>query len=250
MAFTSDKNDKELISRVEDLADISLTRNKPSFLGFLNEREQYIINNYFSYYSSEISFYGGYENAKRKFLCFSQFEVKKSDFPISKIYFQFRKSDKLSHRDFLGAIMNLGLERNCVGDIVVNEGIAVCFVKEEIKSYIESQITKIGHVGVSISSRTDNDINYKDDIETLSLIISSMRLDAVVAAITMLSREKAAGLVLSGRVFTNYFENKNVSYILKSGDILSVRGYGKFIVKDILGFTKKNRIKINIEHYR
>lgn len=146
--------------------------------------------------------------------------------------------------------MNLGIERNCVGDIVVNEGIAVCFVKEEIKSYIESQISKIGRVGVSISSRTDNDINYEDDIETLSLIISSMRLDAVVAAITKLSREKAAGLVLSGRVFTNYFENKNVSYILKSDDILSVRGYGKFIVKDILGFTKKNRIKINIEHYR
>ncbi|MCH5304770.1 MAG: hypothetical protein J1E41_07900 [Ruminococcus sp.] len=258
MAFTSDSDDKELISRVdkelisrvEDLADLSFTRNRPSFLGFLNEREQYIINQHFSFYSSEIYFFGGYENAKRKFLCFSQYEIETKDYPISEIYFKFRNVDKLSHRDFLGALMNLGIERNCIGDIVVNEGAAVCFVKNEIKDYIQSQISKIGRVGVRISDKSDCKIDFKDDIETLTFIVSSMRLDVVVAAITNLSREKTANLLLSGKVFTNYFENKNVSYILKPDDILSIRGYGKFAICEFIGNNKKGKLIVGVKKYK
>lgn len=249
MAYTSDNEDKELLSRVEDLADLSFTRHKPVFLGFLNEREQYIINNTFPFYSSNISFFGGYDGAKRRILCFSGEELL-PDFPIEPIYFKFRKSDKLSHRDFLGALMNLGIERNCVGDIVVNEGEAVCFVKEDIAEYICSQLSKIGRVGVRIVKGSECDIDYGEATELLSLIVSSMRLDVVCAAIIKLSREKTANLILSGKVFTNYFENKNVSCVLKQDDILTIRGYGKFIVKEQLGTTKKGRIKINIVHYR
>ena len=249
MAYTSDKEDKELLSRVEDIADLSLTRNKPYFLGFLNEREQYIINNSFPFYSSYISYYGGFENAKRKFLCFSEKEVDLSLYPLSGIYFQFRKTDNLSHRDFLGALMNLGIERSCIGDIVVNEGKAVCFVKDEIKDYIVSQISKVGRVGVRIVNGKSLDIDFTDSIEKLSLIVSSMRLDAIVAAITKLSREKSANSILSGKVLTNYSENKNVSHQLKTDDILTIRGYGKFVIKEQTGFTKKDRLKIVINHY-
>lgn len=249
MAFTSDTEDKELLSRVEDLADTYFTRNKPVYLGFLNEHEQYIIKHSFPFYSSQLYFYGGFENAKRKFLCFSENDDI-SDYPIAKIFFKFRKSDKLSHRDFLGALMNLGIDRSCVGDIVVNEGEAVCFVKNEIKDYIESQILKIGRTGVRIVDESECNIDYSDDIESLSLIVSSMRLDVIVAALTKISRGKTVSFVLSGKIFVNYCENKNVSCILKEGDILTIRGYGKFIVKEQLGTTKKQRLKIIIDHYR
>ncbi len=250
MAFTSDKEDKDLISRVEDLAELSLTRNKPYFLGFLNEREQYIINNNFSFYSSYLSFFGGYENAKRKFMCFSPEKVDAESYPISAIYFEFRKTDKLSHRDFLGALMNLGVERSSIGDIVVNEGKAVCFVKSEIEGYLKQQISKIGRVGVKIVSGKDINIDFSDNVEVISTIVSSPRLDAVVASLTKLSRDKSAGLINSGKVFTNYFENKKVSYILKENDIITIRGYGKFVFIEQLGTTKKGRIKIKINHYR
>lgn len=249
MAFTSDKEDKELLSRIEDLADLSLTRNKPCFLGFLNEREQYIIQENFLFYSSYISFYGGYKNAKRKILCFSQNEEDYSLYPLRPIYFQFRKSDKLTHRDFLGAMMNLGVERDCIGDIVINEGKAVCFVKSEIKNYFRLHISKIGRVGVKIVD-DEPDIDYSDDIEKLSLIVSSMRLDVIVAAITKLSRDKTAALILSGKVFTNYSENKKVSCSIKEEDIISIRGYGKFVIKEQAGNTKKGRIKITVNKYR
>lgn len=250
MAFTSDRDDKELISRAEDIAALSLTRKKPYFLGFLNEREQYIINNQLPFYNQYISYFGGYDNAARKFLCFYEGEVEDSDFPISGIYFKFRKSDRLSHRDFLGALMNLGIERNCVGDIIVNEGEAVCFVKNEIKDYIESQISKVGRIGVKIVSENECNIDYSEDIEELTLIVSSMRLDVIVAAITKLSREKTANLILSGKVFLNYSENKNVSCFLNADDIISIRGYGKFVLKEQTGTTKKGRIKIIINYYR
>lgn len=250
MAFTSDKDDKELISRVEDIASLSLTRKKPCFLGFLNEREQYIINKQLPFYNQNISYYGGYDNAARKYLCFYEGEVENCDYPLSGIYFKFRKSDKLSHRDFLGALMNLGIERSCVGDIIVNEGTAVCFVKNEIKDYIESQVSKIGRIGVRIVSENECNIDFTEDIEELSLIVSSMRLDVIAAAITKLSREKTANLILSGKVFLNYSENKNVSCFLNSDDIITIRGYGKFILKEQTGTTKKGRIKIIINHYR
>lgn len=249
MAFTSDKEDKELISRVEDIADLSLTRNKPYYLGFLNEREQYIIEKTFPFYETYFSFFGGYKNAKRRFLCFSQDIVDEAEYPFSAVYFTFRKTDKLTHRDFLGALMNLGIERNCVGDIVVNEGKAVCFVKNEIKDYIQSQISKIGRVGVKISDKS-LDIDYSDNIKELQLIVSSLRLDVIAAALTKLSRGKTADFILSGKVYVNYSENKNVSHTLCEGDILSVRGYGKFVIKNQIGTTKKGRIKIIINHYR
>lgn len=245
MAYTSDK---ELLSRVEDIADLSLTRNIPYFLGFLNESEQYIIKESFPFYSSYFHFYGGYDNSKRNLLCFSQKDEDKSLYPVSPLYFTFRKTDKLSHRDFLGALMNLGIERNCVGDIIVNEGKAVCFVKSEVEDYIESQISKIGRVGVNLVDEIE--IDYSDDIEKLSYIVSSFRLDVVVAAVTKRSRAKTAELIRCGKVFTNYSENKNVSYFLKLEDILTIRGFGKFVIKEQSGTTKKGRIKIIVYHYR
>lgn len=186
----------------------------------------------------------------RNMLAVCEYEVGEESFPIDAVYFKYRKSDKLSHRDFLGALMNLGIERSSVGDIIVNEGCAVCFVKQEISDYIRSQISKIGRVGVKIVSESECKITAANDIESLSFIVSSMRLDVIVAAITGLSREKTAALVLSGKIFVNYTENKNVSYILKEDDILTIRGNGKFIIKEQAGVTKKGRLKLNIEHYR
>ncbi len=248
--YTSDKEDNNLLSRAEDVLNLSEIRGKPCYLGFLNEKEQYLISRHFSYAADRITFFGGYTDAARKVMRACDYEIIDDDYQINKLCFKFRSEDSLSHRDFLGALMSLGIERSCVGDIIVDKGCAAVFVKQEISGFIESQLTKIGRVGVHIVSDDECDISYKRCTETLSLIVSSMRLDAVVAAAARLSRGKSASLIQSSKVFVNYSEINNVSYILKPDDILTIRGSGKFVIKDQLSTTKKGRLKINIEQYR
>ena len=248
--FTSDKEDNNLLSRADDALNLSRIRHKPCFLGFLNEREQYIISESFRYANDRIGFFGGYDNAVRKIMCACDYDIDDDEYPIVKLCYKFRKEDNLSHRDFLGSLMGLGIERSCVGDIIVGEKFAAVFVKAEVSEYIKSQLNKIGRAGVRLISENECELSYEPETELLSLIVSSMRLDAVVAAVTKLSRTKSAEIILSGKVFTNYSENKNISYLLKPDDILTIRGSGKFIIKEQSSTTKKGRLKINILHYR
>lgn len=249
--FTSNsKEDCVLFSRADDIIALSSVRGKPCFLGFLNEREAFLLKEYLSWNSDNIHFYGGYDNAKRTMLCCCDYAVDYDDFPVKAVYFKFRTVDKLSHRDFLGALMSLGIERNCIGDILVGEGYAACYVKSEIYDFITSQIFKIGNIGVNIISKEKCNISFEEKTELNTYIVSSMRLDVIVAAVTGLSRSKTNTVILSGKVFVNYCENQNFSALINENDILTIRGYGKFIIKDLAGETKKGRLKIIIEHFR
>lgn len=248
--YTSDKEDNNLLSRAEDVLNFSEIRGKPCYLGFLNEKEQFLISRHFNYAADKFSFFGGYNDASRKVMRACDYDIDNDDYQIKKLCFGFRKEDSLSHRDFLGALMSLGIERSCVGDIIVDKGCAVVFVKQEISAFVESQISKIGRVGVKLISDDECDVSYQKNTETLSFIVSSMRLDAVVAAIAKLSRGKAVALIQAAKVFVNYIEMKNVSYMLKPDDILTIRGSGKYVIKDQPSTTKKGRLKINIEQYR
>ncbi len=248
--YTSDKDDKSLLSRAEDTVRLSKLRHKPCFLGFLNEREQFILNDYFAGRGLNISYFGGYENAQRKILGSYDDDLLPDDYPVEKVCFGFKRFDKLGHRDFLGALMGLGIERDCIGDIIVGDESAICFVKSEIADYIRSQIFKIGRAGVKLISESECDVSFEQQFDELVFTVSSMRLDVIVAAITGLSRDKTASLITSGKVMVNYSESKNVSHFLRQDDILTIRGKGKYIIKGQSGLTKKGRLKINIEHYR
>lgn len=251
MYISDTKEDKILLSKAEDVIELSQLRHKPCYLGFLNEREAYIINNSFSYAADNITYYGGYEGAMRTVMCSFPYEKPEySDFPIESVYFSFRESDKLSHRDFLGALLSLGIDRSCVGDIIVNNGCAVVFIKTEIADFVKGQIFKIGRVGVKILDCAPVEFSIINSFEELNLIVSSMRLDVIVAAITRLSREKTASLILSGKVICNYVQTQNVSSKLDAGDILSIRGYGKYVINEQFGLTKNSRIKLLIKHFR
>lgn len=195
------------------------------------------------------SFYGGYESAERKVLCLDFYEDN-AEFPISALEFKFRAADKLTHRDFLGALMSLGIERETVGDILVEDGRAVAFVKSEIEDYVKSQISKIGSAGVKITDADIKSLPKGRGVEEKSLIVSSLRLDNIVAAISGLSREKTKTLILSGNVTLNFAECTNISKTVCENDTLTVRGKGKFKINGVMGETKKHRIRISIIHYR
>lgn len=156
---------------------------------------------------------------------------------------------KLSHRDFLGALMGLGIKRESVGDILTADGYAVVFVKNEIKNYVISQIQKIGSVGVSVSLWDGTTLPMHNQFYDVNCTVSSARLDNIVSAVVSLSRDKAATAIKQGLVFINSMVIENVSHIVKEGDKISVRGKGKFVVRDFPELLKR-KIKANCSKYK
>lgn len=247
--YTSDK-DKLFVSKLDDAVYLSQKRQKPYFFSFMSEAEQALAKQYLeSIGFDSFGFYGGYENSERKVLCLDYYDDDPV-YPISAVEFKFRQADKLTHRDFLGALMSLGIERETVGDILVEDGRCVVFVKTEIADYIKSQISKIGRAGVKVSDADVSSLPKGRGEEEKSVIVSSLRLDNIVAAISGASREKTKNLILSGNVTLNFFECTNISKSVCEGDVLTVRGKGKFKINGVMGETKKHRIRISIIHYR
>lgn len=247
--YTSD-TDKLLLSKLDDAVYLCRKRQAPYFFSFLTEREQAVCRQYLdSLYFSTYRFFGGYDDSERKILglyFYDEIDV----FPVTPLEITFRKADKLTHRDFLGALMSLGIERDTIGDILVEDGRCVIFVKSEISDYITSQLFKIGSAGVKIKEADPQKLPKGRGFEEQSVVVASLRLDGVAAAITGLSREKTKSLILSGSVSLNGLPCENVSRAVDAGDSLSIRGKGKYKINGILGETKKHRIRLSIIHYR
>ena len=180
--YTSDK-DKLFISKLDDAAYLAQKRQKPYFFSFLSEAEQAIAGQYLKSISFDsFGFFGGYENSERKVLCLDYYEDD-PEYPISALEFKFRPADKLTHRDFLGALMSLGIERETIGDILVEDGRCVVFVKSEIADYIKTQISKIGRAGVKVSDADIDSLPKGRGVEEKFAVVSSLRLDNIVAAV-------------------------------------------------------------------
>ena len=236
--FTSD-DDKQLIARLNNGIDLCLTRQKPYFMPFMSERKQALLASKLKKaYFDNYLFFGGYDDSST------------SMFPICGIEFSFRKCDRLTHRDFLGSLMSLGIERETVGDILVEDGRAVVFVKAELSDYVKSQISKVGRVGVKVDNADLSKLPQGRGVEEKTFIVSSLRLDNIVAAVCKLSREKTKTVIMSDSVCVNFEETKNVSFNLKENDVFTIRGKGKFVLKGILGTTGKGRMRISVIHYK
>ena len=247
-------DDELFCSKVEDIVALSVTRQKPVFSQFMSERKQALaIKTLKSLRFCDYCFYGGYGESQRKILGVFFNPSDKYDFslfPVAPLEFRFRQCDKLTHRDFLGSLMALGIERDTVGDILVENGRCVIFVKSELKDYIETQIFKIGRTGVKIVAPDICSLPVGRGVDTLEFTVSSLRLDNIVAAVCSLSRDKTSKLIISGCVSLNFITEQNVSKIMKNGDSLIIKGKGKFTLDKISGVTRKGRMKISVIYYR
>lgn len=247
--YTSD-HDKLFLSQLDDAMLLCERRQKPYFFPFLSERKQEVARRYLDAAKfSTYRFFGGCEVCERKQLGLYAYE-EIATFPITALEITFRKADKLTHRDFLGALMSLGIERDTIGDIMVEDGRAVVFVSADISDYVSSQLFKIGNAGVRLSEADAASLPKGRGFEEVSCVVSSLRLDNVVSAITGLSREKSKNIILSGYVSLNHLPCGNPSKAVAENDVMSIRGKGKYIINGVLGETKKHRIRISILHYR
>lgn len=246
-------SDDLLLSKINDAIILAQTRNKPCFVGFLDEYQiataQKTVQR-FDFYN--YLFFGGIDNAQRKlFGAFNDGMIPcESDFPVSLIGFKYRKCDKVFHKDILGTIMAQGVTRESVGDIFIGDGYSVAMVKSEIEQYLKSQIYKIGGIGVTVEDACVENVPSLNKPEEIIITTSSMRLDNIVAALACLSRDKTSKLISSGNVFVNGLLQQNNSFVIKSGDKITIRKKGKFLINNVLGTTKKNRFKILVNQFR
>lgn len=242
-----------LRARVTDAVDQCRRRGRPIFLGFLTEEERGLTEQILKKESSvAFDFSGGYEDALRGMVAVIplDFPAEAVRFPFSALGFSYRKEAALGHRDFLGTLLGCGIERDAVGDILCGEGSAVVFVRDDLLPYLTDQITRVGREGVSLLPHYDGPLPVKQEAEQQRLTVASPRLDAVIAALTHLSRNKAAEMITAGTVAVCHLPCTSVSREVKPNDTLSVRGVGRFQIESFGGKTKKGRNVIIVKKFR
>ena len=244
--------DKLLTAKVEDA--FRLCRSGPRFIGFLDPAESSELMDYLRNcrMDASVHWFGGYDGAERLVAGFfpDYLEPEEELFPVAAITITYNERFSLSHRDFLGALMSLGVERRLLGDILVEQGRAVIFVKSELQEYFLHGIDKIGQVGVKLAAGKEEPLPSAHVFEPHSGVVASERLDCIVSELTGLSREKSSMFIRSGNVFVNHREKTAVSDKLSEGDVISVRSKGKFVLDQIGPVTKKGRLSIRYRKYR
>ena len=236
--------EKEFCRHISDLT--SKRAYYLRFTAFLTEREQQLAKYTAEASGADCSFWGGYDAAVRRMFSFPTAEPE--DFPLEAATFFYREKDKLTHRDFLGSLMSLGVKRDQIGDILVTDGAAVIFVSRTAAPLL-GEIEKVGRVGVRQRAGICTDLPQQE-FDEISVICASNRIDAVIAAICGLSREKAAALVKAGFAVINGVQCSSVSENIDEGDIFSVKGYGKYIFDGVGNTTKKGKNHIFVKKYK
>lgn len=158
---------------------------------------------------------------------------------------------KYAHRNYLGGIVKLGLKREKVGDILVqNEGADIIVVEEfaEILKNELQSLTRFEKSKITIEDITR--LRKKEvNMELVKIIVPSLRLDNIVSDLAKTSRSKAAQIIAQERVFVNGQNETKLSKQIKLGDIITIRGKGRFVVKEFTGTTRSGRTVVAIEKY-
>lgn len=238
-----------LYARADDTAEICSRTNKCKYMGFLSCDQAVAVRSYLEKRNVRFNLFGGYESAERVMLgCFPEW-AEDDDFPITAVTFKYRKVDNLSHRDFLGSLMGLGIVRESVGDILIEEGRAVAFLANDIVNFVVSQISKIGRTGVEVSVGFEGELPLGDKLTEFSTTVASERLDCVVSALGGVSRNTAVEKIIGGFVSVNSYPTEKITHSVCGGDIITIRGKGKFIISSLDGRTRKNRVILNYKKY-
>ncbi len=246
--------DNFFLAHIKDLSDRASDKSIFTFTNFLNEEEQ---NKILSEKKNlnKITVFGGCEGTQRNIIRFGDEDelYYSENFPVVCIKaspLNKKFSDELTHRDCLGALMNLSIEREYIGDIVIKDNIPYFFVIRKMSSFICENLTKIKHTDVRCSECEFDSDSALFKTEAMQLISSSLRADCVVCSVFNLSRSQAEMLFSAKKIFINSVQCENTSKQLKENDTVSVRGYGKFIFDKIISETKKGRLRLNIKIYR
>lgn len=236
-------------AHIRDLSRAAQRSGSPRFTAFLTPGE-ITLSRQEQQKGITQTFWGGWEDAERQMLCLhpDDYSVAPDAFPFSCVKLTYRRQDTITHRDLLGSVLGLGLKRELIGDLLITEGTAYLFVCKAAVPVVCDQLVRVGRIGVS-TEISAFDGAYTRAFEEISGTVASVRLDAVVRLATNLSRERAASLILAQAVMKNGLPVFSASAPVNEGDILSIRGSGKFRLKSVSGPTKKGRLHLILEKY-
>ena len=244
-----EKEEALLIKRFKELENRSYNRCVYEYSDFLNIYEQDLL---FRNINTSFSLFGGYENAERQIAVFGNEE----DFGYSPSYpivcilvspLMQKFADDLTHRDFLGSVLGLGIKRETIGDIIIKNNTGYIFCLNTIADFITENLKKVRHTSVKCEKVTETPEEVNPESTEKFIIVASERLDVIIAEIYNLSRSESNNLFLAKKVFVNGKLTENNSHKIKTGDIVSVRGFGRFNWLGTSGETKKGRLKATVE---
>lgn len=251
-----DENDL-LIAKVLDKKKICNSKNKITYTDFLNEKEQRVIEK--NVKLENAFFYGVNENAGRKILVFypeklTEELVRKSLKNVLSGIRIILKNDQIGnyeHKNYLSALIKIGIDRGKIGDILVDDYGADIIAFDMNKEFIIqslSELTRFRKANIDIIPI--DDIKQKiDRFEESTIIVSSMRIDNIVAELAGCSRTNADEYINSEKVFVNYETVLKVSKTIFEGDIVTIRGKGKFRIDGLVRNTRNNRFVIKVNKY-
>lgn len=246
-----DDDERMLVRRVKELAGAAQSSGVPRQTAFLNDRQQALACAALSAVGcTGYHFDGGYPEAERKILCLHG-DMDQSTAPRFGCLFleAMGEHDALTHRDYLGAMLSLGVKRECVGDILPGDAGAYVFLLDTVAPLLREELCRVGRCTVRVREAQAGELPGPAQRPLHRVSIASLRLDALLAAMLHISRADAAGLVKSGAVEINHVPTASIHAEVYENDTFSIRGYGKYHLSEIGSQSRKGRIFVSYYEY-
>ncbi|MEA4920265.1 MAG: YlmH/Sll1252 family protein [Clostridiaceae bacterium] len=244
----------QLLPRLKDLWARCLNKSIVTNTFFLTPREQMEALSFCRSIGAPIYFFGGYMESERKMAFFLPDYINCDTFdpsPYIKAVWAKTPFASLSHRDFLGSLMAIGIERECIGDIIVKAQEAWFFLTPAITPHVIDTMVRVGRDGASLSELPLTDLpTFTSEIQEQTFTVQSMRADAIVAGIFRLSRSSCQELFAKGDININYFPCMDKDDPVSVGDIISLHHYGKAKILSADGKSKKGRTFVTAGIYK
>ncbi len=201
-----------------------------------------------NFFGVTVESFGVFKEGERRVIAFNKEEY--DEYPISLLKIQCNtKFSKLEHKDYLGSIMALGINRNKIGDLILKEDGCYVAVHHSIIDFLISNLNKIKNLNCKCELIYNLEDIPKPSYEEKNIIVTSKRLDCIVAALGNMSRSKSLDIITSGSVLLDYRVTKDKSKEICEKSRLTIRGLGKFKISNIFGTTKSGRLKLTVFKY-
>lgn len=252
------EDEKLVLSKIMDKINFCETRNKIQVTDFFDLGQKQLVYNFLnSQKFKNYMFYGGFEEAERVIAVFypEKLEelIQNIDFnkyiKAIRITLPNENKGKYTHQNYLGALMKLGVNREKIGDILVDENGADVIIKEDILKFLVINLPELTRFQKSKIEEIRLEELRKAIIkkEKIMITVSSMRVDNIVAELAKCSRNKTNELLEQERVFVNYEVIIKATKQIKEDDKITIRGKGRFKINKKVGTTKKDRIILEVE---
>ena len=252
--LTSDREERLLLARAMDQMTMARDRSVPTHTPFLSPHEQSLVRSLIAAAGNPRAvFWGGYPDAERRVCFFLPDWMEDGDADggtLCAVRAGWKDGRNLTHRDFLGALMGLGITREKLGDLLVQSDSCDIIMLKEIQIFLLQNFESAGRSRLTVSAISPEDLNLPQvRVKTIRDTVSALRLDAVGAAGFSISRSKMTEMISGGRVSLNWQESSKSAAAIEEGDVISCRGLGKCRLAKVSGISRKGRILIEMERY-